>query len=296
MKFKKFMAGLLALATVSSIGALGAAADDTLGLSDGVGTYPIEPGTYLVGDVSNDGNIRVNDIQITRQVLLHQADFTYGDIILKNADQNRLADANQDGSVRVNDVQTVRQLLLHQVDTLGEFTIYAEDVLGKEDALPSLDEVDNVADVSDEQVATIADNVLDALTEYSKLTDEQKEEVSSEELATAIVDKTETLVETLQGLTDSDLTVTEDVEELEAVADTVEAIIESYEEKKAEGATKEEIIEQATQLVTDNGLTIEANDQAYLTSVFAQAKEVYTANDGEISAEQLLAIVNALKY
>jgi hypothetical protein len=70
-------------------------------------------GNTLLGDVNLDGNIRVNDIQVVRQWLLHSV------ATPESNDQAFInADANLDGTVRVNDIQKVRQYVLHIINEL----------------------------------------------------------------------------------------------------------------------------------------------------------------------------------
>jgi hypothetical protein len=70
-------------------------------------------GNTLLGDVNLDGNIRVNDIQVVRQWLLHSV------ATPESTDQAFInADANLDGTVRVNDIQKVRQYVLHIINEI----------------------------------------------------------------------------------------------------------------------------------------------------------------------------------
>ncbi len=64
--------------------------------------------TFL-GDVSLDGNIRVNDVQLVRQHALHTVELD-GQALIN-------ADVSKDGTIRVNDVQLIRKYVLHEIDS-----------------------------------------------------------------------------------------------------------------------------------------------------------------------------------
>ena len=65
----------------------------------------------LPGDANCDGQVRNNDVQIIRQVILHIAD-PLDDVSFSNAD------VTKDGQLRNNDVQMIRQYVLHIIDSL----------------------------------------------------------------------------------------------------------------------------------------------------------------------------------
>jgi hypothetical protein len=72
-------------------------------------------GDTSLGDVNLDGNIKVNDIQVVRQWLLHTV------ATPESTEQAFInADVTQDGTVRVNDIQRIRQYVLHIIDSLDE--------------------------------------------------------------------------------------------------------------------------------------------------------------------------------
>lgn len=273
MKLKKIIASVLALATVSSVSAMGISAAETIGYST-----PTEPGTYLIGDANRDGQIRSNDLIVIRRSLLHLDASLEGD---------RCADANQDGQLRANDLIAIRRVILHLDDTLGTFTIYADDVLGGKELLPALDEL-NKTDfatevIAEEDVKEIAQNLIAILNEYANMTAEQKAEINSKELA-------ETLNATANALAEALLNADETT--APTLAETVANIIKVYEEL---GVNKNVLIAQVTTLLNDNGITVDANLQATLLSIFAQAKAIYDANGGVITAEQLLTIIKSVK-
>lgn len=276
MKLKKFIASLLALASISSIGAMTVSAEDGITY-----TYPTVPGTYRVGDVTEDGQVRNNDVQNIRMSLLHIGEYNYTG--------NRLADANKDGQVRNNDVQMIRMVILHIADesTLGTFTIYGENVLGGEDTLPLLNEVNSIdftsEVVSQETIKSVADSLISSLQEYANMTPEQKSECDSKQLAEAMNTLVTNMISTLKAVTPG--------ENLETLAETISNIVAVYESL---GISKEELINLATTLLSENGITIDANDQAYLLSIFAQAKAIYDANGGVITASELSVILESL--
>ncbi|MGN1412262.1 MAG: dockerin type I domain-containing protein [Oscillospiraceae bacterium] len=273
MKLKKIIASVLALATVSSVSAMSISAAETVGYSS-----PTEPGTYLIGDANHDGQVRANDLLAIRRSLLHLDTSLEGD---------RCADANQDGQLRSNDLISIRRVLLHLDGDLGSFTIYADDVLGGDELLPALDELANTdfatEVIAEDDVKEIALNIISILDEYSKMTDEQKAEIDSKELAERLNEIANAFAEALLAI---------DETTAPTLAETVANIIKVYEEL---GINKNVLISQVTALLNDNGITIDANLQATLLSIFAQAKAIYDANGGVITAEQLLAIINSLK-
>jgi hypothetical protein len=72
-------------------------------------------GDTALGDVNMDGNIRVNDIQVVRQWLLHTI------ATPETTEQAFInADVTKDSTVRVNDIQRIRQYVLHIIDSLDE--------------------------------------------------------------------------------------------------------------------------------------------------------------------------------
>ncbi len=72
-------------------------------------------GDTALGDVNMDGNIRVNDIQVVRQWLLHTI------ATPESTEQAFInADVTKDSTVRVNDIQRIRQYVLHIIDSLDE--------------------------------------------------------------------------------------------------------------------------------------------------------------------------------
>jgi mannan endo-1,4-beta-mannosidase len=76
-------------------------------------TSSTQTGDSLLGDVNLDGSIRVSDIQLIRQWLLHSV------ATPESTDQAFInADVTTDGNVRVNDIQRIRQYVLHIIDSL----------------------------------------------------------------------------------------------------------------------------------------------------------------------------------
>jgi hypothetical protein len=69
-------------------------------------------GETKLGDVNEDGNIRVNDVQMARQYTLHAIELE-GQAFIN-------ADVTQDGNLRVNDIQRIRQYVLHIITSLEE--------------------------------------------------------------------------------------------------------------------------------------------------------------------------------
>jgi mannan endo-1,4-beta-mannosidase len=76
-------------------------------------TSSTQTGDSLLGDVNLDGSIRVSDIQLIRQWLLHSV------ATPESTDQAFInADVTTDGNIRVNDIQRIRQYVLHIIDSL----------------------------------------------------------------------------------------------------------------------------------------------------------------------------------
>lgn len=67
----------------------------------------------VYGDVNGDNQVRVNDIQLIRQWILHITDTPD-----KTSKEFISADVTKDGNVKVNDIQLIRQYILHMIDTL----------------------------------------------------------------------------------------------------------------------------------------------------------------------------------
>jgi uncharacterized protein YqkB len=95
----------------------------TTTITSGTTTAPIDTttvstavtgdGGLKAGDSNCDGNVRVNDIQLVRKILLHALDaFDSDSTAFKNSD------VTGDGTLRVNDIQRVRQYVLHIIDSL----------------------------------------------------------------------------------------------------------------------------------------------------------------------------------
>jgi hypothetical protein len=92
-------------------------------LTDGDTTTPTETtistsggdtGFTLLGDANVDGTIKVNDVQLVRQYLLHAVE---KDTDSYTATGYLNSDVTQDGNVRVNDIQMIRQYVLHQISS-----------------------------------------------------------------------------------------------------------------------------------------------------------------------------------
>lgn len=271
MRLKKIIASVLALATVSTVGAMGVSAAETIGYST-----PTEPGTYLYGDVDQSGEVRVNDIQLIRRAILH---------IDESMDGNRIADVSKDGQVRVNDILLIRRVLLHLDDDLGSFTIYADDVLGG-DTLEVIDAIDDITNVDKDTISEISTDLVAILDSYTKMSAEEKAELDCMPLIEAAIENATEFATALQNA---------DADTVDNLAATISNIVSVYEELKATGVDKNTLLQQAQILLADNNVTIDANTQAYLLSVLAQAKAICDANGGVITGEQLLVILNSLK-
>lgn len=271
MRLKKIIASVLALATVSTVGAMSVSAAETIGYST-----PTEPGTYLYGDVDQSGEVRVNDIQLIRRSILH---------IDESMDGNRIADVSKDGQVRVNDILLIRRVLLHLDDALGSFTIYADNVLGG-DTVDVIDAIGDVTNVDKDTISEVSTELVSILDSYSKMSAEEKANLDCLPLIKASVEKATALATALQNA---------DTSNADTLATTISNIVSVYEELKATGVDKNTILQQIQTLLADNNITFDANTQAYLLSVLAQAKAICDANGGVITGEQLLAIVNSLK-
>lgn len=64
----------------------------------------------LMGDVTSDGAVKNNDVQLIRQHILHMVDLDESVLVY--------ADIDKDGNVKNNDVQLIRQYILHMIDSL----------------------------------------------------------------------------------------------------------------------------------------------------------------------------------
>lgn len=280
MKLKKFLAGVIAVATVSSMMAMPVSADIiTIGQEDSKYSLPAEPGTYKVGDVTGDDKVNVSDLIAIRSNILHKEGFD-------DVSKNRCADVNSDEKVNVSDLINLRSYILHTADiSVPEFTIYEEGVFASDNALPALDYVANLTSspISEATVTDVSNAIIEALSNYASLTDEEKANVDSSKLANALVEKATALFEALQNA---------DETTAEVLAETISNIVKVYETL---GIDKNTLIAQVNTLLADNNITIDANTQAYLLSVMAQFKKICDANNGVITGEQLLAIINSLK-
>jgi len=316
MKLKKFLAGLVALATVSTI---------ATGVISGAEMITLPAGEYIYGDVNLDGSLKSNDLLLLKMHLIGLETSVNGEVV--DLDTIPTADLTHDGSVKSNDLLQLKKVILGLEDE-ETFTVVAPgesdssaivDAAVVEEDIPTptvttvTDEDGNtisvvdVEVVSEEVILVNAEKILLAVEEYSTLTDEEKVAAQEdiENLVEALMEVAQVTysnLESVSNLANSSLvTITDNgtvliddsvVDVFENAAENVTNIVNLYNSLLDDpDVDLTEVKDEAKKMLAQCGVTIDSEQKTLIMDVISYAQAVMSMTGTDLTAEQLAQIL-----
>lgn len=314
MKLKKLLAGLVALATVSTM---------ATGVLSGAEMITLPAGEYIYGDVNLDGSLKSNDLLLLKMHLLGLETKVNGEVV--DLDTIPTADLMHDGAIKSNDLLQLKKVLLG-LDDEEKFTVTvgtsdSDDAITNavsiKDAIPDTTTIEvtdedgaviQVVDVPVVSEAVIEENaqkILLAIEEYSTLTDEEKAEADVEALVASLSEVIDVVYANLESLSDvansSLVTISENgtviiddsvADAFENTATNITSIVKAYNELVADpNVDITEIKAQIKAMFAQAGVEIDPTQKDLIKNVVITASGVMAITGTDLTAEQLAQIL-----